>query len=249
MRTADSNRYLGEFLKQVKDGLDQFNKVDAILDENSVQVGLRKSVAEDAAFRLGALWEVFQGRWHVAAISRDPVKFVSETRSRLEDRLKDEIRSIVLAINPEALTVPNRPKMAQIEAVLDPNGYNLTFIDAEAWMKSSSRYHSSTYQNLVKGIVGDAESASLLDLLKKLRNLLAHGSTGSKVAFNRACRARPTGGKEGLTGVSNTSLMRDQRDVRDVGVYLRARVGPDNERRVAILHRRVMDVAGKLRLK
>src|SRR6266567_4147352 len=171
MRTADSNRYLGEFLKQVKDGLDQFNKVDAILDENSVQVGLRKSVAEDAAFRLGALWEVLQGN------------------------------------------------------------------------------HSSTYQNLVKGIVGDAESASLLDLLKKLRNLLAHGSTGSKVAFNRACRARPTGGKEGLTGVSNTSLMRDQRDVRDVGVYLRARVGPDNERRVAILHRRVMDVAGKLRLK
>jgi hypothetical protein len=48
MRTADPNRYLDEFLKQVQDGLDQFDRVDAILDTTSVEVGLRKSVAEDA---------------------------------------------------------------------------------------------------------------------------------------------------------------------------------------------------------
>jgi hypothetical protein len=248
MRTANPNRYLDDFQQQVRDGLDQFKRLDGILDESGVQASLLKSVAEDTAFRLGALWEVFQGRWHVAAISRDPAKFVKETSVRLEGALKDDIRNLVLAFSPTLLVVPKRPTIAQIVTALDPKGYNLTFVDAETWMRSSAEYHSDTYQDIVRGIVGDAESASFLDLLKKLRNLLAHGSNGSKAAFNRACRARLGGGREGLTGASNAPLKRGQKNVRDVGVYLRARIGPVNERRIVTLHTRVIEVAEKLRV-
>ncbi|MFE1396783.1 hypothetical protein ACFW53_02450 [Nocardiopsis dassonvillei] len=249
MRTANPDTYLDDFLKQVQDGLDQYKSVSDALAGAGVKAPLLKAAAEDAAFRLGALWEVFQGRWHVAAISREPQKFVREVKKTLEQKLKDEARDIVLAIYPEALQVPSHPTLAQIESVLDPNRYNLTFKDVEAWMESSALYHSDRYKGIVRVIVSDPESASLLDLLKKLRNQLAHGSHGSKAAFNRSCRARPVGGgeKEGLAGSANDPLKRGNRDVRDVGAYLRA--GPDacSGSRVEILHRRVIEVAEKLR--
>lgn len=211
------------------------------------KAAIRKTVAEDAAFRLGALWEVFQGRWHVGAISREPANFVTNTKELLDSKLKDEFRSIVLAVNPDALTVPSHPTLAQIELILDPKGYNLTFKDAEAWMFSSGKYHSARYQEIVRAVVGDAESASLLHLLKSLRNLLAHGSYGSKASFNRACKIRPGAGREGLYGPRNDALKRDQRDVRDVGAYLRARTGVASEPRIETLHTRTIEVAEKLR--
>ncbi|WP_304452648.1 hypothetical protein [Nocardiopsis sp. YSL2] len=247
MNTADPNRYLDDFLVQVQDGLKHYSQVDSALEESNTPANLRKAVAEDSAFRLGALWEVFQGRWHVAAISRDPENFLKRMNKELEDKIKDSLRNTILAFNPDALTMPRRPKLAQIEFALDPTGFNITFKDTEAWIKSSVRYHSSTYQSLVRRISADAESASFLNLLKKMRNHLAHGSYGSKAYLNRACKQRPEGEKEGLVGAKNEPLKRDQRDVRDVGAYLRARTGQSGERRIEIIHQRTIEVAQLLR--
>ncbi|HCT79690.1 MAG TPA: hypothetical protein DGT23_24615 [Micromonosporaceae bacterium] len=137
MRTADPNRHLDDFVQQAQDGLSRLTELEAALKQATSTASLRKAIVEDAAFRLGALWEVFQGRWHVCAISRDPEVFVAETRKLLEKQIKDDVRATVIALHPQALTVPPHPTLSQIEAVLDLSGFNITFKDAQAWMASS----------------------------------------------------------------------------------------------------------------
>lgn len=250
MRTADPNACLQGFIQQVGESLDQYRQVEVLLAKASASAAISKAVAEDTAFRLGALWEVFQGRWHVAAISRDPQHFIKDVQDQLDRRVKDDwSRAVIGTLHPGSLTVPSRPKMAQIEAILDPSGYNITFKDSQTWMESSALYHADLFKDRVKGIVSDPEAASLLDLLKKLRNTLAHGSIGSKAAFNRACKSRMGGSREGLVGASNDPLRRDRNDVRDIGAYLRVRrPSPAGPRRVEALHARVQDVAERLRV-
>ncbi len=249
-RTADPNRYLDDFQDEILQSLKRYQRLETVLASSNESDSIKKGVAEDAAFRLGVLWETFQGDWHLAAISRDPRAFVGTMQGELNSKVSDIwARSVIEAVSPDALTVPKRPTMAQVMKMLDPQGFNVTFADMKSWKKSADKHLAGNYQARVNSVVTDLEAASLLHLVKKTRNFLAHGSDGSKEEFNKASRVRGAGERIGLTGTANEFLQREGANkVSDAGKYLRAKQTPNGPRRIESLHTRISEVAEMLRV-
>ena len=248
-KSADPNRYLDNFKYQVKNAKDRYQRLEQSLDSSHESNDTKKGVAEDSAFRLGVLWETFQGDWFVAAISRNSSAFVGEMQGQLHKAVSDKwARDVIEMKSPGALTIPNRPTLHQIEKMLDPQGFNITFTDHAQWLRSAKRYLVGEHLAAVSRVAGDTESTSLLHLVKKMRNHLAHASTGSKEEFNKAARTRSTGERIGLTGSANNALTRDDRGVADLGKYLRAKVEQNGPRRLEILHERIVQIAEFLRV-
>jgi hypothetical protein len=243
------NRVLDEFKQETVSSIERFDQLIHAIGSNGASLGLRRALAGDAVFKLGTLWEVFQHKWHVASVSRSPFVLRTRIQNELDDALrKGPAAHILTSLKPEALAVPARLKVAEIERLLDPDGYNLSFKDCEVWARRADADLDPRHADLVRAIVQDAEAATLVALLKALRNALAHSSAGSMKTFNSAARRRPTNGGYGLVGQGNAALVRDSNRVRDVGTYLYAWVHGSQRRRIHLLHSRIAEVAERLRL-
>lgn len=248
-KTANPNRYLDKFQEQLNDGVDRHRRLETALDKADETNETKKGIAEDSAFRLGILWETFQGDWFLASISREPAAFTGSIQDKLNSTLQDRwARRVIELMTPGALALPKQPTLQQIERTLDPQGYNLTFVDSKDWRKKSEEYLSGDFAKVALKISDDQEAASLLHLVKKMRNHLAHSSSGSKDEFNKAAKARTPNGRVGLTGPKNIDLKRDDRGVSDLGKYLRVRPQQNGPRRIEILHNKLSEVSELLRV-
>lgn len=243
------NGAIDEFKTQAASSIARFNDLIAAIGNNDASLELRRGLAGDAAFKLGTLWEIFQHKWHIATISRRPGVLRQRVQGELDEALKKgPAAHIIKSLAPVALTVPNRLRVAEIESLIDPDGYNLSFNDCEVWARRASTDLDPAYANLVRAIVGDATNASLIALVKAARNALAHSSAGSMQTLNDAARVQPTAGGNGLVGQSNAALARDGNRIRDIGTYLYAWVHTAQTRRIHILHQRLPEIAERLRL-
>lgn len=246
-RTANPNDYLNDFQSAVKDSIARHRRVELALHAAGEPDTVRKSVAEDTAFRLGVLWETFQGAWYLAAISRNQSVFRGYVQGELNSKVQDPwARTALEAIRADALKVPANLKMPQIVKILDPQGFNITFADAKSWNKSAAKHLGPVHAARVNSIASNNEAESLVHLVKKLRNHLAHSSDGSADEFNTAAKARGTG-RRGLVGAANDPLRRDTNRVKDVGRYLRAKTGAGGPQRLEVLYERMVDVSEMLR--
>lgn len=248
-RTANPNTYLDRFQSKLADGADRYRRLEVSLEHSGETDEIRKGIAEDSAFRLGVLWETFQGDWFLAAVSREPKAFVGVMQGKLNTALHDKwARDTVELINPGALTVPRRPTLRQIERMIDPQGHNITFADSKIWKKSAERHLMGDHLKAIRKIADNPEAESLVHLVKKMRNHLAHSSSVSKNEFNKATKARAPRGRIGLAGPKNNDLKRDDRGISDLGKYLRARPRPAGSPRIEIIHERLSDVSELLRV-
>ncbi|WP_295855208.1 hypothetical protein [uncultured Microbacterium sp.] len=247
-RTAEPNKELDKFKASVTDSFDRYSRVEAALVAAGEPENILRGAAEDAAFRLGVLWETFQQSWHLAAISKDPTRFRGHMQGELGKALSDQAVHLLGVFHPSALEVPTRPKMPQVLKSLDPQGFNITFADAKAWGASATKHLSATHAARVNAVVSAQEASSLVHLLKKLRNHLAHKSDGSKKELDRALRGRVAPARVGLVGTANVPLQRDKNGVGDLGKYLRVQPVAGGKRRIEILHDRISAVSEMLRI-
>lgn len=252
MPSADPNRPLDAFIAGVVEMEARYaDTYQAVSDhvKNPRQLQLRKGLAADFAFRLGSEWELFQHKWHVVAVTASPDKFVTAQQASLDGGIKKaNIDHFVKLLHGGALTIPSRPKQAEVEALLDPRGFNVTFDSCETWMTEAARDLDTVYADKVKGIVATSPDSCVLDLLKAVRNALAHGSGGSLSRLNEMVKERPPGEKVGLTGSVNDGLKRDTNQIRDVAVYLHGRAPGSAKQRVQKLAQRVREIAEQLRV-
>lgn len=245
------NSVLDDFLARAAASLDRYAALDQLVAAASGthSLTLRRGLAADTVFRLGTEWEIFQHRWHIAAISRRQ----SVYRTLVQDQLtrgidKGAVGHIISAVAPEAATLPQRLTGAQIEGLVDSEGYNLSFKDCEVWAATAVKHLDPHYASRVQAVVGDAEASSPVDLLKAVRNALAHSSVASLGRLNACAKKRTQAGSVGLAGAANDGLVRDGRSIRDVPTYVQAWIPVAQTRRVVILHDRISVVAESLRV-
>ncbi|MEO5920183.1 MAG: hypothetical protein ABIQ01_03490 [Pseudolysinimonas sp.] len=255
MPTLDPNRELDEFIVRSNSSHERYIRVfDALVDSTDAS-NLRKGLAVDAAFRLGSEWELFQHRWHVACIARDGSRLIAEQESKVADaisKLPTATRE-VLGVTAGHLSL-SRLTGSQIERLVHPLDRNVVFPDVAAWSRVAKRYLAPPYVGRVQRIQSSIESSSLLDLLKALRNAIAHGSRDSKGRLNRLASARVAGGTEGLAGNRNAPLVRAKYGIADIGTYLHTWTGLPGYRtfaegnRMTLIHDRTQDIAKALRV-
>ncbi|MBT1669994.1 hypothetical protein KK092_11425 [Curtobacterium flaccumfaciens pv. flaccumfaciens] len=252
-KVLNPDRVIQDFQSRLTDAQDRYEEVYRAVGESGSEknLSLRKGLTTDLAFRIGTEWELFQHRWHIAAISKQPARFIKLQQDALDAAMKKnpEIQHIINAVSPGVAAVPSRLNVEQIDSLIDPDGYNVTFSDPNAWAEKAAKHLSQDYARKVHDVVGDPEAHCVLILAKSVRNVIAHGSALSREEFNRAVRAAEDDRSPGLKGARNEPLSRGgERDVSNPAVYLHAWISDHGMRRVGYLAARLHTIADQLRV-
>ena len=251
VRTLEPAKVVDDFVTRIRDAKARSDvEYKAIPYAAHDKLRRQRGLVSDFAFRLGGEWELFQHRWHIAVVSKEPAAFVA----RLQDLLDEAVaklpgHGVVPVLNSFRPKYPTRLTADTIEALLDGSGYNITFKSVSDWKKGAAQDFTNRYNGRVARIAGNAEDTCVLDLVKAVRNFIAHKSDLSRMTLNEriAARATPSQGS-GLIGEVNAGLARGPgKRVLDVGVYLQGRAAPGFPRRVTVLTDRLASVALSLR--
>ncbi|WP_263120720.1 hypothetical protein [Cellulomonas sp. RIT-PI-Y] len=246
-RTLEPSNVVVDFVTRVKDAKSRSDvEYNSIPTTDPKKLTRQRGLVCDLAFRLGGEWEIFQHRWHIAVISKAPSRFVSSLQSDLDAAIAAlPGRGIVPGLSSFQPKYPKRLPSDTIESLLDTSGRNITFPSVDRWKTAASRDFTSTYSSRVARIANTPEDACVLELLKAVRNFLAHGSKQSRATLNACIASRPASSQgPGLVGPSNAGLARGGvKSVRDVGVYLQGRAAQGMPRRMTVLTDRLEAIA------
>lgn len=245
--TKNPERIVDSFIARLQGALEEYHLLR--IGINGVGDGMRrleKIIATDFAFRLCIEWEWFRHSWHLAAINKNSTNFVKKRNAEIRDSLiKSPALQIALGVqNPQSIRLPSRLNMAQLEAISDPSGKNLTFANVSDWKTAAERDLDGKYAKSVKGIAASEGDATFLELVSAIRNHLAHNSDSSLNHLNQVARFDLRSSK-GLKGTVNKTLARDRNRVIDVGAYLVSKGSPKRQR-VEIVCQRLIAIARKL---
>jgi len=251
VRTLDPSNVVDDFVARIKDAKSRSDVEYGAIPRNATdKLARQRGLVSDFAFRLGGEWELFQHRWHIAVISRAPTQFITSLQSSLDDAVAAlPGHGIVPALNSFHPKYPKRLPADTIESLLDGSGYNITFRTVGEWKTATTRDFTKEYSSRVARIANAPDDACVLELVKAVRNFIAHRSTQSRATLNACIAARtvPSQGP-GLVGSPNVGLARGgAKRVLDVGVYLQGRAAKGMPRRVTVLTDRLQAIASTLR--
>lgn len=264
MRTLEPDTVLDRFLRRTTESFDRYTDLYEAVKYDRTTLSLRQGLSADVIFRLASDWETFQHEWHITAISKKPIKFRQQLQAELEAKLeKVSIRPQLEAFHVLQAGAPiwtGALSGDQISALADPSGYNVTFASNRTWMKQSATNLDPAFADKVRSIASKPEHACVLEVLRALRNVIAHGSAGSLRLLNGCIAPRTkdntstAGGRAddepvGIVGAQNSFLLRSGgTKIQSVPRYLHGDVEANGKtRRATLLIGRVEEIAEMLR--
>ncbi len=126
-------------------------------------------------------------------------------------------------------------KADDLEAIVDPDGMNLTFKTANDIRTRGDEWLAPAHRTRIHALTDHDER--LIDTARAVRDFIAHQSSGAKKRMNELLAVV-------AHGPHNRHLDRGLNEVHNVGSYLKAVF--DGRRRVAIYAERLKDIALKL---
>jgi hypothetical protein len=179
-------------------------------------------------------FECFISDLVLAYINRDP----SEYQRDLFARVKNSVLTKFDNWTASRLTLKTEKniKIDEIEQLIDPRDFNVTFKDVEALKSSATRWICPAYSAGITGI-SDADTR-LIDTTHSIRDFIAHQSVHSKTNMNNRLRTVDGGNNCPNAGLGSTQ------NINKVGSFLKASVG--NQRRVMRYADRLLSIAATL---
>jgi hypothetical protein len=107
--------------------------------------------------------------------------------------------------------------LQQLESMLDPDSYNLTFKDVAALKQRFHDWVAAPHKNAVVSL-NDSDTR-LINCAHSIRNFIAHRSKNAKKLMNDHLAAVSTG-----PTCPNANLARGVREINDIGSYLKTKV-------------------------
>lgn len=156
-RTLDPNGVVDDFVARLVATKARTDVACAAIPSGaSGRLALQRGLVSDLAFRMGGEWELFQHRWHIAVISKEPARFVGTLQGQL-DQAVDGLpgHGLVAALGTFKPTYPSRLRSDQIEALLDGDGYNITFPTLDTWRRQAGKHFTPTYAGRVARLVDE----------------------------------------------------------------------------------------------
>lgn len=156
------------------------------------------------------LWESFLSDLIVAYINRDPSQFAIHLEYALNEDLSDKQKQILNRYAP--YKAPTSIDRGKIISLIDNNGNNITFSNAQALKKGAKRWISEANMSGINALSG--QQMAVINLWIALRNHIAHDSERSRTALKVAVS---NGALHG------TGLQRGQNAIHTPGVYLKSK--------------------------
>ena len=205
MRKSNPDDVRSDFAAGLADVIAFYNAANAVIsgDKN------KTLLVEHTFLAAAVLWESFLSDLLIAYINRNAARFAVHLKDALETELTPKQREIYTRY--AALAIPQHITKADVVALIDANGNNITFSNFAAiedaagrWLVPANADHITGRSALEKATVNAAIA---------IRNHIAHRSQRSLTAMNLALAA----------GVfHNTGRGRGANAVRHVGSFLKA---------------------------
>jgi hypothetical protein len=221
---------LATFQRQVRTALTNYDGLVASVAARPRRVAMERLLAEQCVLSIAVRWEAFIHDLILAYIEDRPDTCIAFHRRKVTQSVEAKHKGFGAWIT---VNVPNPLTRVQIEAMLDPEGRNVSAESADTLAQKANNLLAAAHARKFSLIAADGR---FLDLVIAVRNYLSHRSSGSMAILRkRLAELNLADAGSPLNGAVNS-----------VAVYLNARpVGADHCRAKLIGHS-VIALAAKL---
>lgn len=235
MRKVDPIGVKTDFNDFATERLAHFGRLEMLLKGTAHEKRDLSVLSEVTLHSAYVAFEVLLSDLMLAYINRDFSVYQANLKSRIEQSVDSKFGRAAAART--TFSVSKHVSVQDLEQLIDPTGWNLTFKDVTELKSKFANWVLPAHGAGVAAL--NASDALLIDNTRAIRNFIAHGSTGSKAIMNDHLIRISTG-----PACPNASLRRGNHKVDDVGAYLKS--FSDGKRRLVTFIERLQGIAAGL---
>lgn len=235
MRKVRPQDVRDDFNALVTERLEHFERVEASLGGTAHEKRDLSILAETTLHSCYVAFECFLSDLLLAYVNRDFSQYQANLATRIRSSV--ETKFGIWAEGRVSFNAIKHIPIQQLEAMLDPDSYNLTFKDVATLKQKFHDWVATPHKNPVVRL--NDPDTRLIDCTHAIRNFIAHRSTNAKDIMNAQLAGVSTG-----AACPNRDLPRGVRGITDIGSYLKTQVG--GARRVKTYIQRLQGIAASL---
>ncbi len=190
-------------------------------------------LASTTFLALYVAFEKFQSDLFLAYLNRDFSQYQSDLGAEISSSVRKKHGS--WAENRISFTSVKHIKVSDLESIVDPTGWNLTFQSTSVMKEKANQWLAQSYAMRIKGL--SDHDARLIDTAKSIRDFIAHGSESSKERMNHEL-------SKVAKGSHNQFLGRGPQKIHNIGAFLKAIF--DGKSRIGAYSDRLRDIAKRM---
>jgi len=224
-----------DFADFVAEPLAYFQRVEALLLGTQHEKRDISTLSETTLHAVYVAFECFLSDLFLAYMNRDFSQYQSTLRAKISSSNREKFGQ--WAESRISFSTVAHIKIEQIESILDPESFNVTFKSVEVLKQRAIEWLAVPLRNGITGI--SAPDARLIDCVHAIRNFIAHQSPNAKSRMNSALATVTQGNT-----CPNLHLGRGAHDVHDIGAFLKSSLA--GQRRVQRYAARLAAIAATL---
>ncbi len=221
MRKIKPQDIRDQFHQFTVERLAHFGRLETLLKGSAHEKRDMSVLAETTLHSTYVAFECFLSDLILAYINRDFSAYQADLQSRLVSSVTSKFGT--WAGSRTTFSAVKHIKVQDLEALVDPTGWNLTFKTVNDFQDKCRAWVAAPYNTAILAL--NASDVQLIDATRAVRNFIAHGSSGSRVIMNTKLAQISTG-----PACANNPLARGAHEITDVGSYLKSSV--NGKRRV-----------------
>ncbi len=215
MRKRDPRTVRFEFKQELDWLLDHYDRMQTHVEAGDPKHRLhdRGQLACSTFIAAFTEFEGFLSNLFLAYLNKDFSVYRTWLKTRFDTSVKGKFGVGVLS--RAALKIPEHVSLSGVRDIVDSDGWNLTFKNADAMIDRAKEWLATPHANRVSSL--DAHDKRLFDTAIAIRNYIAHGSDNAHVVMNKKLATVDGGGP-------NAGLGRGSRQINDAGKFLKKQV-------------------------
>lgn len=192
-------------------------------------------LSETALHAVYVAFECFLSDLFLAYMNRDFSQYQLTLRTKIANSNREKFGQ--WAESRISFSTVAHIKIEQIESILDPDNFNLTFKSVDVLKQRANDWLAVPLRNGITAIT--APDTRLIDSVHAIRNFIAHQSPNAKSRMNSALATIVQGNT-----CPNIHLGRGAHDIHDIGAFLKSSLA--GQRRVQRYAARLATIAATL---
>lgn len=213
MRKVDPAGVKSDFNSFAVERVAHFGRLETLLKGTAHEKRDLSILSEVTLHSAYVAFEVFLSDLMLSYINRDFSAYQQDLESRIDVSIKAKFGGE--AASRTNFSLSKHINAQDLEKLIDPTGWNLTFSDVTDLKTKFTRWVIPAQGAGVAALT--VSDMRLIDTTRAIRNFIAHRSAGSKTIMNGNLLTISTG-----SGCTNASLPRGPQMINDVGAYLKS---------------------------
>lgn len=233
MRKIDPADVRTDFHDEIDELITHFKRIASATSGSPTEQGDLSHLAETTFLSAFVSFERFLSDLFFAYMNRDFSAYQRDLAGRIQGSVEDKFGAWAKA--RIAFSSKKHVSVPELEGIIDPDGFNLTFSKAQDIRDKATRWLAAPHQARIHSLSNHDDR--LVDTARAIRNFVAHRSKASKDVMNARLASVQSGNH-------NQHLGRGAQQVHNVGAFLKAVFG--GQRRVELYVLRLQGISTQM---